>query len=149
MKQTLCTLVQSVSWEDVQAALQVEYADYLSTKPGKGSLICKLQKVFQQLSGLEPANAVCRIVLGYDEDAEQLLVHGKQDEDHETYALEFTRWAEWLGMEIDPETRTRYPAAKIVACCLWDMTFYGYDEETIQDYRKEIQRRRPRPEPSG
>jgi len=42
-----------------------------------------------------------------------------------SFGIEFTDWAEWLGMEIDPQTADRYPELAIIGHCLWEMTFVG------------------------
>ena len=47
-------------------------------------------------------------------------------------------WAEWLGMEIDPDTLTRYTEPDIIAHCLWEMTFFGYTLEDIRQTWDEI-----------
>jgi hypothetical protein len=44
-----------------------------------------------------------------------------------TYALEFKSADEWLGMEIDQESFT-FPPIDIIAHCLVEMTFCGFDD---------------------
>ena len=49
-----------------------------------------------------------------------------------SYALEFTEWKEWLGMELANETVKNFSQLEIIAHCLYEMTFVDYDEEEIQ-----------------
>lgn len=49
----------------------------------------------------------------------------------ESYALEFAPWQEWLGMTIDPETLARYNEEDILAHCLGEMTFLGYEQGIV------------------
>jgi hypothetical protein len=51
------------------------------------------------------------------------------------YALEFTKWNEWLGMDIDSETLNNVELTKadIVSHILYEMTYCGYQEEEIQE----------------
>jgi hypothetical protein len=48
------------------------------------------------------------------------------------YGLGFVLWATWLGMAIDSDTLARCSREEIVAHCLWEMTWYGYDEDKIR-----------------
>ena len=56
-------------------------------------------------------------------------------DDETTYALDFTPWNEWLGMEIDGDCANdiRLTRADIASNCLWELTFIAYDEENIQE----------------
>ncbi len=59
-----------------------------------------------------------------------------------SYGLEFTDWAEWLDMEIEPETLSRYAEVDIIGHCLWEMTFFGYSQEDIEKAVEELERER-------
>jgi hypothetical protein len=48
------------------------------------------------------------------------------------YGLSPVPWATWLGMSIDSDTLMRCSREGIVAHCLWEMTWDGYDEDTIR-----------------
>lgn len=48
------------------------------------------------------------------------------------YAIEFTPWEEWLGMAIEPATLAAFDEVGVIAHCLWEMTFAGFDQEDIQ-----------------
>jgi len=66
------------------------------------------------------------------------IVYGSNEEDNKTYALDFTPWSEWLGMEIDGTVLRKLEPHEIVAHCLWEMTFYSFDEEETQQARNDI-----------
>lgn len=51
----------------------------------------------------------------------------------DSYALEFVEWENWLGMDLAPETIKKFSDLEIVAHCLYEMTFVGYEEEEIQE----------------
>ena len=59
------------------------------------------------------------------------------------YALDFTSWDKWLGMEIDETTANNIELMRsdIVALCLWEMTFHGFEEEGIQSIMEELKER--------
>jgi hypothetical protein len=56
------------------------------------------------------------------------------------FSLEFEPWNEWLGMAIDADTLNAYPPSEIVAHCLHEMTFFGFDETEIAAQRAELTR---------
>lgn len=52
--------------------------------------------------------------------------------DHQSYALEYTSWAKWLGYEVERATLKRMTGEEIVAHCLWEMTFLGFTQNKIR-----------------
>ncbi|MCD4669727.1 MAG: hypothetical protein K8S14_04715 [Actinomycetia bacterium] len=55
-----------------------------------------------------------------------------QKEQEISYALEFTPWSEWLGMQIDKNSTKNFTELEIISRCLFEMTFVGFDENGIQ-----------------
>ena len=51
----------------------------------------------------------------------------------DSYAIEFVAWEKWLGMDLAPETTKIFSDLEIIAHCLYEMTFIGYNEEEIND----------------
>ncbi|MBM3279460.1 MAG: hypothetical protein FJY95_15485 [Candidatus Handelsmanbacteria bacterium] len=49
-----------------------------------------------------------------------------------SFALQFVPWEDWLGMEIDPRTLETVEETAIIAHCLKNMTFAGFDQEKIR-----------------
>ena len=47
-------------------------------------------------------------------------------------AIEFPQWQEWLGMPIDSESMEKFSELEIIACCLNEMTYAGFEQEDIQ-----------------
>jgi hypothetical protein len=54
------------------------------------------------------------------------------------YSLGMTKWAEWLGMVIEPRTLSRYSELEIVAHCLFEMTVYGWSQGDVSDSHDEL-----------
>ena len=54
------------------------------------------------------------------------------------FSLTATPWSEWLGMEVDEATLNSMSVADILGNCIYEMTWWGYDEETI---RKNLEER--------
>lgn len=153
-------LIATVTWTDVRDQLLSNYPEV------KGS-IKKYGSVFMELKKLKPVKSGMRIIIqetfreeidespftevtGRDgtlnKDLKDFKYSGKSiDSDYansETdYALELTPWEKWLGMEIDTGTLKKYMPTQIVAHCLWEMTFLGFDQSQIRKERDELKRR--------
>ena len=96
--------------------------------------------MFSTLRTLRPRLSELDIVIDdvEDEGGEAWIdVSGRSGE--ELVAIEFVDWAEWLGMVIDGPTSGRYTPTEILAHCVWEMSFFGFDEETIREKWSEIE----------
>ena len=58
-----------------------------------------------------------------------------------SYALEFSPWSSWLAMEVDEESLAKCGEVDFIAHCLWEMTFFGYEEKEIEKTWKKISKR--------
>lgn len=65
----------------------------------------------------------------------------KDDHTEECWALDFTPWAEWLGMPIRQSTLENYSELDVMAHCLWEISWMGFDEKYIQEKKDELDRR--------
>lgn len=157
-------LVDDADWEKVKQSLINSY------DLGEGELL-NYEEVLEELKQMEPEETKMRICIKwfdpdikFDREEGFWAVDGldgtlqKETEDFQYfsatcteefansevgYALDFTPWAEWLGMEIDPETANNIELMQsdIVAHCLWEMTFHGYEEENIKEILDELESR--------
>ena len=50
----------------------------------------------------------------------------------QSYAIEFTPWSEWLGLEVGNQVLNKIPKDEIIAHCLWEMTFMGFTQDKIR-----------------
>jgi hypothetical protein len=95
-------------------------------------------KVFENLKTIEPVKTDMKIIIRHTENESYTGWCTDGISDGETYALDFTAWNEWLGMEIDEETMKTLKLYEIAAHCLWEMTYVGYDEDVIGKKRNEV-----------
>jgi len=56
-----------------------------------------------------------------------------------SYAIEFTPWDEWLGMDISEETLEQFPYEEIIAHCFWEMTFVDWSPDEIKKKSDELE----------
>jgi len=153
-------LLLGTDWSEVKLSLLRRY-------PDSARIIDKLQRVFETLLSLDGSDTKMRLCLaevrpeGVDEEpyVEVFGKDGSLNKDlpefrhfneaarrdfanlETSFALELVPWEEWLGMELDPSTSQEYSDADLIAHCLWEMTFFGLDQATIEKQRQEIDRR--------
>ena len=60
------------------------------------------------------------------------------NKDRINYSLVFNKWNDWISMFITKETLDNFSPEEIVATCLYEMTYYGFDEDTIQKNLTEL-----------
>jgi hypothetical protein len=61
----------------------------------------------------------------------------KKEGEEMTYSCSFVRWAYMASLPIEPMTFKHLSMFQIVACFLWEITFYG-DEETMLKHGKKL-----------
>jgi len=155
-------LLDDVTWSQIEEALIRLYQVTPHNMEGYMSVV-------QNLSTLNPKESTMRICIDWVPPDGKFVengywdIHGRNGTLHKetddaqlfpkaseewlnsevTYALEFNKWEEWLGMEIDSNTANNIELrrADIIAHALWEMTFCGYEEEEIQDKADELKRR--------
>ena len=134
-------LITSNHWLSVELTLIELYPDQQKN-------IDAYQNVFEKLQFLQDSESDMNIVLTecFEDDGENDYVEvcGKKNNDSEdtvSYAIEFRPWAEWLGMTIDELTLKNFNELEIISHCLFEMTFMGYDEQTITKEMSELEKR--------
>jgi len=66
-------------------------------------------------------------------------VHGKDVSSPFNLDLSLTPWSEWLGMKFTQHVLKSYSIPEIICHCIWEMTFYGYNEVTIRRTVSELE----------
>lgn len=54
------------------------------------------------------------------------------------YGIEFVPWVEWISMFITQHTLDSLTYEEIAAACLYEMTYYGFEEDTIKKTKDDI-----------
>ena len=97
--------------------------------------------VFKGLKKLKPKPQKMQIELVPCHEQEGYYwtnVHGKYKSKRQGYAIEYSPWEEWLGMEIEAWTTFSYSEIDIVCHCLWEMTWNGFTQEDVDEKNKEL-----------
>src|SRR5262249_36274503 len=110
---------------------------FLKLYPDQKKLLADYREIFESLKTMEPLN--CDDVdIEFDQWEKAVSVSGrnkkpKKEDISDGVALEFRPWKEWLGMSIAAITLKEFTELEIIAHCLYEMTFIGFDEKEIQD----------------
>jgi hypothetical protein len=57
------------------------------------------------------------------------------------FSLSLEPWQHLMGMRSDPGTVDKFELLQIVANCLWEMTFHGFEQWQVQGTKDESKRR--------
>lgn len=139
---TLKQLAQQAKWEDLREVMATLYPDDKGVENGG------YQYALEQLRRLEPQDdgegfyfTLTRVTDDtYKEAGIESYVdvsHRKPDSE-ESYAADFTPWANCLAMEIDPAAIEEHGELGTLAHILWEITFHGYDADEQAEKVSEI-----------
>ena len=138
---TFTTLIKNNTWFSIELIL-------LELYPDEKDNIAGYQRMFNQLLLLNPKPTEISIVVKWVTDdfdnTKYVDVSGKylkpkNAEQKFSQGLEFTPWSEWLAMKITNESLQNFNELEIIAHCLYEMTFVGFEEEEIQEKIQNIE----------
>ena len=125
---------------------------FLNLYPDQEESIEDYREVFEKLTTITAVDTEMIIVLATvedDFDPEEPISYvdvsgrkpnGGEHPDETNYAIEFEEWEKWLGMDLAPETLQNFNELEIIAHCLFEMTFCGFDEVEIQEQFEDIKK---------
>jgi Family of unknown function (DUF6557) len=128
-------LIKNNNWLSVKMTL-------LNLYPSEEKSILGYENVYEKLFYLSPVSSDITIQVKNEIDAfdeeEYVDVSGyfknpKTEEERFSQAIEFTSWKKWLGMDIDNNSLLNFSELEIIAHCLYEMTFIGFEEEEIKE----------------
>lgn len=132
---TLNELLKATPWQDIAITLVTAY-------PNQRKLLEGYQIVFETLKLMAPKDSDLTLHVVYDDSDSEDSGHDvygiKADKPDERWGLLFVSWAEWLGMELAPETISTCTSGQIAALCLFEMTFFGFIEDVREEKNQEL-----------
>lgn len=135
-------LFKNVTFEEIWPLIKELHND--SPVEVYDSLRSNYKEVFYYVTALSSIDSDMRIVISWETDYDDpsdvyMDVSGRRIDNEdvgERYCLTLTRWSEWLGMDVDPNSLETFTKDQILAQCLFEMTFYGFTEEEIDKTRE-------------
>lgn len=109
--------------------------------------ITKIQRLFQELLSFEKNNRKEIIyVERYKDDIGDTIqyyydVYFREETSKESYALDFMDWKEVIDFNIDEKSLWKYGEETVLIEILWEITFDGFDYETVKKRSEELMRR--------
>lgn len=133
---TVGELVHSLDLEDIIAALKRLYQ-------GEGESEEGYREVWAKLKVMQPQQTTMTCVLwqaySLGEPFEPYVDVSGDDGSEHSWAIEFRPWSEWLSMPINIDKRLgAMPETEQLAHCLYEMTWAGYDQETVAEHLEDI-----------
>lgn len=121
--------------EIISRLLQI-YPDQKKSKSG-------YEKVIKELRTTKPVRTAMEIEVTKVKDPlepheEYTDISGSKPKTKMSYSLEFLPWNKWLGMKIAKVSLLHYNYLDIVAYCLWEMTWMGFDQDKIATELKDL-----------
>lgn len=126
-------LIKKYNWKDVKDILLSHYPDQHKSLEGYELVLNKLKQT-------TPKENYFEIVLQtIKEENEESYVHvNATDEFSESWSLMGTSWSRWLFMPISKESMENFTEIETLAHCLWEMTYCGFEEESIQEFNDKL-----------
>jgi hypothetical protein len=134
----LIDLIKTNNWLSLQNT-------FLNLYPDEETLIDEYKNVFEKLQSLEFIDMDLEIVITKigDETDFYFDVAGYEinlGSSSDTYSLASTKWNKWLGMDISTNTLNEFNELEIISHCLYEMTFFAFDEDEIQEYLASLEK---------
>jgi hypothetical protein len=135
-------LIRSNSWLSVEMI-------FLQLFPDEKKNISEYEEVFNNLRHLAPIDTditiKIKVVIDDYDNLEHVDVSGYYNDPEKSandfnnsLALEFLSWEKWLGMDIDRQSLLDFSELELICHCLFEMTFFSFDQQEIQDELKRI-----------
>ena len=131
---TLKDLIMQTSFKKVSPEVRRVLHGYAA--PYTPLQIKRFRRAFEMLREMKPEPNVmklyvmhCNVNGFYDEETLETLRKDNPDIWEGAYSVVGTPWKDLLGMEIDAESQERLSLDAIVANCLYEMLYWGFEEE--------------------
>lgn len=133
---TFAEIIKSQSWLSIKLTLEKLF-------PDQSEFWDDYEKVFYELQTMTAKESNVTIDVSWVHDdydnTDYVDVSGyytnpadRTNEYTNSLAIEFTPWQEWLGMPIDENTLKTFNEFEIIAYCLNEMTYAGFEQEEVQ-----------------
>lgn len=137
---TLKELFLQTTWKQVLESLKRYYLEDVDDEESE----LMFEYVYVKLCNMKPVTRNDNMIIDIRWIKHNELSKGYYDvsgfKDETYYALDFTPWAEWLGMKVNERLFNQFTNEDIVAHCIWEMTFHGFEEEQIQEKKDDLNR---------
>lgn len=131
----LIDILKKVNFEVVFACICKWYNNQEKSKEGYREVFNKLLQMTPKKHNLSDLfiNVEKQKDEFSEENTEYLDTDGIDMSNGKRYGIEFMPWIDWISMFITKETLDSITNEEIVAACLYEMTFFGFEEEKVKN----------------
>lgn len=130
--------VLSVEFDNVFAALCKFYPDQEKNRSGYKDVFSKLRLMAPAHHRLDDLYINIEKYVEDGVDCVDVSGVNPRKTNGKRYAMDLSSWTVWNSMFITQETLDTFTAEEIVAACLYEMTFFGFEENSAQKMRNEM-----------
>ena len=135
--------IMKVDNEKVIEIIKVEY-------PNQIELLQDYNELLNELKDMKPEDDGSNITVAVDwakpepelDEEGYYIVHGYEPEKNVFWGLGFTPYKHWLSYKADQRFIMMNGIDEYIAHCLWEMTFYGFQEEEKEELIQELIKRK-------
>ncbi len=135
-------IVERVKFNEVFNVIEEEYPDQKDLRDNY------FEEVYRELKRTKPGDSE-KFYIYISKEKENLLsddsvyseyysVSAYTEGDPQSYSISFEPWEKWLDMEVEISPELDLKNKEIVAHCLWEMTFFGFDQGQIQETKESL-----------
>lgn len=130
---TLKTCLAQTDWSAVRT-------DLMRFFPDQAENIDSFHAAYEELMRSSPDDRNMRISIGRFAPNSVLAFYvvGFNGDCPKGYCLKFIPWSRWLSVKIDVSLLEQYRYSEIVAICLYDMCWAGFNSEEVESFRNEF-----------
>ncbi len=138
---TLASILKDIEFESVFEHLCKWYPGEERKKSGYESVFNKLLTLMPKKShNLNDLFIAAQLTQYPPNDGQYLDIYGTKPKNNSVrYGIEFRPWVDWVSMFITKATLDNFSREDIVAGCLYEMTFFGFTEESISNELKKME----------
>lgn len=134
MTRTVQQLFKELDRDAVLAQLYAAYPDAARSAAG-------YELAWQTISELTPFSGDLKFVVvalvAHAGEEPYFNVSGRETRAGESFSISLMPWDEWLSLELLIEDTT-LTEDQVLAHLLWEMTWYGYEQENISELRNDL-----------
>ena len=131
-------ILKTVKFDDVFATITKWFKDQEKSIEGYRNVFNTLLEMTPMKHNL--TDLFINVEKVVEEDGEWLNVDGYTFDMKKHYSIEFEPWVNWVSMFVTQETLDNFTMEEICGAALYEMTWWGFDENTVIDnYNKIIE----------
>lgn len=134
-KMLLKDLINKYKWKHIYRRMKKLYPKKYSSEGYRNVL-----KELKTIIPVKNKKILINCSAHYDRfsDKYYTAVYGVSPKKQNRWALDFLPWKNCLGMDIHKSTVFNYSEVDIICHCLWEMTFFGFNNKDVQESIKNV-----------